>query len=104
MNVLKQLPTEKEIDMKTSAKLLLASLASFAIAPTVWADDVEGPVESIDTEAKTLVVEGITFHLTEETEFEDIENFEAITVGQEVEVDYDERDGVHYAEEIEPED
>lgn len=88
------------MDVKT---LLVAS--AFALGAgigTAWADDIVGPVESIDTEARSFNLQGVTVYTDGRTEYEDgLSRFEDLQAGQEVEVEINIRDGRHLAEEIE---
>lgn len=75
----------------------------FLCGSTAWADDVDGRITSIDADAQTFVVEGVTFHVTDRTKYEDgLNDFSGLQQDQRVEVDYEIRDGIHYATEIEP--
>lgn len=85
----------------------IAMAAVVMLAPTapVQANDVEGVIERIDTAARTVTVQGITFETTAQTDYDDgLHRFEDLREGQRVEVDFDYRDGRHIAEEIELED
>lgn len=90
----------KTLLIRTAMAAVLASSAASA-----WADDVEGTVEGVDAASRTLVVQGITFYTTAETDYDDgLKRFEDLRVGQRVEVDFDYRDGRHIVDEIELED
>lgn len=90
----------KTLLIQTAVAAVLASSAASA-----WADDIEGTIESVDAAASTLTVQGITFHTTATTDYDDgLKRFEDLRVGQRVEVDFDYRDGRHIATEIELED
>lgn len=72
---------------------------------TAWANDLEGHIESVNAGEQSFVVQGITFHVTERTDYDDgLRTFEDLAVGQRVEVDFEYREGRHYALEIELED
>jgi hypothetical protein len=76
-----------------------------ACAASAWADDIKGAIESVDVAARTLTVQGITFHTAAATEYDDgLRRFEDLRVGDRVEVDFDYRDGRHVATEIELDD
>lgn len=86
---------------KWGGSLLAALLLGF-VAATVHANDVEGKIEAVDTDAETLTVQGIEFNVDEQTEYDDgVEQFADLEVGQRVEVDFDYTDGRHIATEIE---
>lgn len=74
-------------------------------AAAVHADDIEGVIEWVDPDARTLSVQGITFYTTSDTDYDDgLRQFGDLRVGQKVEVDFEYRNGRHIAEEIELED
>lgn len=80
--------------------LLVTSLAWFAGA--AQADDLEGVIESVDTAQRSFTVHGITFYTMPGTDFDDgLRRFEDLEVGQRVEVDFEYREGRHYATEVE---
>lgn len=90
----------KTLLIQTVMAAVLASSAASA-----WADDIEGTIEEVDAASRTLVVQGITFHTTASTDYDDgLKRFEDLRVGQRVEVDFEYRDGRYIAEEIELED
>jgi len=90
-------------DMKY--RLGLAALAFSLVSGGAFANDVEGIVESLDAASKTLVVQGITFHVNEATDFDDgLKGFDSLSVGQKIEIDFNYTDGKHYAREIELDD
>ncbi|WP_298633643.1 DUF5666 domain-containing protein [uncultured Umboniibacter sp.] len=69
---------------------------------TSFANDIEGAIESIDQESQSLVVQGITFHATDSTDYDDgLNQFSDLQLGQVVEIDFEYKDGQHYATEIE---
>lgn len=83
--------------------LLVGLLMLFA--GTAIADDLEGQIEAVDPGQRSFVVQGITFHVTDATDYDDgLRRFEDLRPGQKVEVDFVYRDGKHYATEIELED
>ncbi len=86
------------------ATLLAASALALASA-AVLAEDIEGRIESINAEAQSFVVQGISFYVTPSTDYDDrLKGFSSLSVGQKVEVDFQYRDSRHYATEIELED
>lgn len=88
--------------MLTKAVVIAVMLGG---AGTAWADDVEGVIERVDASARTLTVQGISFHTTAATDYDDgLNRFEDLREGQRVEVDFDYREGRHVATEIELED
>lgn len=90
--------------MTIHTKLLSLFFAAALVSPLAVANDVEGEIESLDREEKTFEVQGITFHASEDTRFDDdLKSFDDLEEGQTVEVDFEYRDGRHYATEIEKE-
>ncbi len=89
--------------MKMCLRITLAALLPLIFALPVLANEIEGPVEAIDRGSRTFKAEGITFHITEETDFDDFDSLEEMKVGHEVEVDFEYRDGKHFALEVEEE-
>ncbi|MDX5444838.1 MAG: DUF5666 domain-containing protein [Zoogloeaceae bacterium] len=91
--------------MKNSLMQAAAAAIIATTAATAWADDVEGKIEGLDTEARSLTIQGITFFTTPTTDYEDgLKSFDDLRVGQRVEVDYTYHDGRHVATEIELDD
>jgi hypothetical protein len=67
-----------------------------------FSDDLEGVIESIALDSQSLVVQGITFYTTEQTDYDDgLKSFSDLKPGQTVEVDFNYQDGKHYVTEIE---
>ncbi len=93
--------------LKPVSRLTLGSLLILA-AGTASADDnrdVDGLIQSINAADKSFVVEGMTFHATARTRYDDgLKQFADLKVGQDVEVDYRTRDGRHIATGIELDD
>jgi hypothetical protein len=88
------------IFVKTMVALSLGLAAVIA-----QANDIEGVIERVDSAARTLTIQGITFHTTEQTDYDDgLNRFEDLRQGQRVEVDFVFVDGRHIATEIELED
>ena len=76
--------------------------ASLLFSGMAFSNDVEGVVESVDQESQSLVVQGITFHVTDKTDYDDgLKKFSDLESGQIVEVDFVYKDGKHFATEIE---
>lgn len=91
--------------MKNSLMQAAAAAIIATTAATAWADDIEGTIESVDAQARSLTVQGITFFTTPTTDYDDgLKRFEDLRIGQRVEVDFDYRDGRHIAKEIELDD
>ena len=80
---------------------------ALSLSPVAWADDddTEGRIESINQQARSFVVNGMTIHTNRDTDYDDdLRSFSDLKVGQRVEVDYVRRDGKRIAEEIELDD
>lgn len=91
--------------MKTLLTRLAAGTVLAFAALQAQANDIEGVIEAIDADARTLTVQGITFETTAGTDYDDgLNQFEDLRVGQKVEVDFNYVDGRHIATEIELED
>lgn len=89
---------------KTALAVLLTSGLALSATPAL-ANDLEGYIESINADNQTFVVQGITFYATGATDYDDgLNRFSDLQVGQKVEVDFNYRDGKHWATEIELED
>lgn len=93
---------------KTTYLKALGLAAAISLSPMAMADndrDVEGSIESINQQAQSFVVKGMTIHTTRSTDYDDdLNSFSDLKVGQRVEVDYVMRDGKRVAEEIELDD
>lgn len=93
---------------KTTYLKAIGLVAALSLSPMAMADndhDVEGRIESINQQARSFVVNGMTIHTTRDTDYDDdLNNFSDLKVGQRVEVDYFMRDGKRVAEEIELDD
>jgi hypothetical protein len=86
-----------------TASLLCAFLS--LSSTSLLANDLEGRIESVNQEEQSFVVQGIIFYTTPSTDYDDgLRGFSDLKVGQKVEVDFEYRDGKHYAKEIELED
>ncbi len=87
---------------------VLGVAVALSLSSQAWADDdrdIEGEIESIDAQARSFVVGGMTFHADDRTDYDDeLNQFSDLKVGQRVEVDYVTRDGMHRAKEIELDD
>ncbi|TXK65119.1 DUF5666 domain-containing protein [Alkalisalibacterium limincola] len=85
-----------------STGLLLAIAAPVALADE---NEIKGYVESIDWASQSVMVQGIVFYTDHRTEYDDdLRYFGDLRVGDEVEVEFIYRHGVHIATEIELED
>lgn len=86
----------------------LGLAVALSLSPMAMADDdhdVEGRIESINEQARSFVVQGMTIHTTRDTDYDDdLNSFSDLRVGQRVEVDYVRRDGKRVAKEIELDD
>lgn len=95
--------------MKTTIRIA-AFLAGTLAALTAHADrdrdrEIEGVVQSINAAERSFVVEGVTIHVDDRTDYDDeYRRFEDIEEGHRVEVDYMVRDGRNVAVEIEIDD
>jgi len=86
--------------MRNTNRLVLA--IPLALAAGAVHADLKGTVESVDANARSFVVQGITVTTDERTEYEDgLSQFEDIQPNQQVEVDLEIQDGRHIAEEVE---
>ena len=87
--------------MRTTAVVLLSCVLLVTLAGAAFANDVEGRIESLNQEARSLVVQGIEFLATQTTEYDDgLYSFADLREGMRVEVEFIYRDGKHYAREI----
>lgn len=85
--------------------LSMTALALALASGGAFANDVEGKIESLNAADKTLVVQGMTFYVTDMTDFDDgLKGFDSLSTDQKVEVDFKYKDGKHYAREIELDD
>lgn len=81
---------------------LLSAGTLLLLSSQVLADDMEGSIESLDTNAQTFVLQGITFKTTDNTDYDDgLTQFADLEAGLRVEVDFTFINGIHYATEIE---
>ena len=79
-------------------KKLWLSVGLMLCSTVVLADNVEGKISAINSKAKSLVVQGKTFYVTPDTNFDDnLGSFKGLKVGQRVDVDYDRKNGKRYA-------
>jgi hypothetical protein len=91
--------------MKNSFKVLMVSFFLLFCSTLAVADDIEGRIQSIAHSDQSLVVQGIRFFVTPSTDYDDgLKGFADLREGQKVEVDFEYRDGKHFATEIELED
>lgn len=76
--------------------------ATLSFSAMAFSDDIEGVIESVAQNSQSLVVQGITFYTTEQTDYDDgLKSFSDLKPGQTVEVDFNYQEGKHYATEIE---
>lgn len=88
--------------MKHTWKALFAIVASAGVSAAALADDVEGVIERIDTEAQSVDVAGVTYYADDNTDYDDdLERFEDLREGMRVEIDFEMRGERRYIEEIE---
>lgn len=88
--------------MRNRRKMLAAGVALALCAGPALADDIEGRIDALDAGAQTLTVQGIRFQVTDATDFDSgLRGFDDLRTGQTVEVDFEFKDGKHYATEIE---
>ena len=91
--------------MKNCFRVLLAGFLLILFSNPVFADDMEGRIESINKSNQSFVVQGIEFYATPSTDYDDgLKSFDDLREGQKVEVDFQYRDGKHYVTEVELED
>ncbi|MDX1429147.1 MAG: DUF5666 domain-containing protein [Rhodothermales bacterium] len=64
--------------------------------------EVTGTVEAVD--AASLTVDGISYAVTDNTKFDGYADLSEVSVGDKVEVEYEERNGGREAKEVEPAD
>lgn len=78
------------------------ALVLAAAAGSVQANDLEGVITAVNADQASFVVQGITFHTSPTTDYDDgLKHFADLRVGQTVEVDFEYRDNRHWATEIE---
>ncbi|NUO08860.1 MAG: hypothetical protein HUU08_09320 [Candidatus Brocadia sp.] len=88
--------------MKNYFRALLVVLFLVLCSIPALADDLEGRIESINKSEQSFVVQGIRFFVTQSTDYDDgLKGFADLKEGQKVEVDFEYRDGKHFAIEIE---
>jgi predicted small lipoprotein YifL len=63
--------------------------------------EVTGTVETVDAENNALTVDGIRYTVTDQTEYEGISGLSELSSGDEVEIEYEERDNGREAVEVE---
>lgn len=80
-------------------KALFAIPVSALFAGAAFAgNEVEGAVESVDQEEQSFVVEGIQMKSDDATEYENgYDSFEDLEEGEDVDVEFEYRDGEHFA-------
>jgi hypothetical protein len=91
--------------MNSKIKISLIVVLFMFLAGLALADDLEGRIESVDQSQQSFVMQGITFYTTPSTDYDDcLNSFADLHPDQKIEVDFEYRDGKHYATEIELED
>lgn len=91
--------------MKNRFITLFASLFIALFSSHALANDLEGRIESINQSEPSFIVQGIKFFATQSTDYDDgLKEFADLREEQKVEVDFEYRDGKHYAVEIELDD
>ncbi len=91
--------------MKMFRPLTLTAIFLAVFTFPAMAEDIEGVIESVNQGNHSLVVNGITFYASDETQYDDgLESFYDLRPGQKVEVDYYLYEGRHFATEIELDD
>ena len=63
--------------------------------------EVQGIVEAIAADGSSLTVDGIVYRVTSNTEYEGISGLADLSVGDEVEIEYEEQGGDRVAVEVE---
>lgn len=87
---------------KTMLSLALASCLGMGASLAAANNDVEGPIESVNSADNTFVVQGITLHVNDRTRYEDgLKDFSSLAAGEHVEVDFVYEGGKHIAREVE---
>ena len=82
--------------------VLIAGCMPAFLAGPAMANDLEGPIESVDASKRSFVVQGITFFTNETTDYDaGLRRFEDLKAGQNVEVDFVYREKRHIATEVE---
>jgi hypothetical protein len=80
---------------------IAGSLALFA-AGAIADDDLKGTIDSVDPANGSFVVQGITIHTDDRTDYDDgLTGIGDLQPGMRVDVEYESRQGRNYAEEIE---
>lgn len=88
--------------MKRNFRYLVAAASLVLATGVAQADDLTGVIEKVDNHARTVTVQGIVFHTTDRTDYDDgLKKFEDMQVGQRIEIDFDFEDGRHIAKDIE---
>ena len=84
---------------------LLAGISLVFSAAAFADNEVKGQIESVKKASQSFVVSGTEFFVTPTTKYEDgLKGFEDLKQGLRVEVEYIQRDGKHWAKEVELED
>jgi hypothetical protein len=91
--------------MQVSLKKSLQILSIFLLigASSAWADgEVKGRIEAVNQNDKSIVVDGITFYVTNDTDYHGgLQIFADLLKEQKVEIDYLYQNHKHIAVEIE---
>lgn len=87
---------------KTMVSLALASCLGMGASLAAANNEVEGPIESVNSTEQSFVVQGITLTVNDRTDYEDgLKDFSGLAVGEEVEVNFVYEGGKHIARDIE---
>lgn len=90
--------------MKQIRSVLGLGLAAAAWCGALHAAELVGVVQELDAREGTIVVEGIEFHVVENTDFDmELGGYADLENGQRVEIDYDVSEGRHIINQIRPE-
>lgn len=80
----------------TMQKIRIAALAAtVAIAGSAFAETMKGRVDAVDSGAKTVLLNGITFQATNSTTFNGIAGLTALKQGDRIVIEFN-RDGARY--------
>jgi Domain of unknown function (DUF5666) len=99
----------RKSSMTSIVRVAAVAAAALLTAPAFADDDcdrdLEGPVESIDAEARSFAVAGVVLHTDERTDFDDnYTRFENMRVDDRVEVDFIVHEDRNLAIEVEKDD
>jgi hypothetical protein len=80
---------------------IAGSLSLFAVG-AIADEDLKGTIDSVDATNGSFVVQGITVHTDDRTDFDDgLTGIGDLQQGMQVEIEYESREGRNYAKEIE---